>query len=168
MNGGLGLSFVHVFVPEDFPGFQIKAEDSPKMIGVGDLESVAAEVESLLRALGFAFIDYGGKEDLLAPYDGRGPTPSGDVGFPGHVFSGGPGVGNVGIFGDTTGLGTAKGGPVFLGGEREKEDEREDQNAHHDKTVLKRESFLEPEGEQRMLKNAGLPSRACARGGSSS
>lgn len=101
MNGGLGLSFVNVLVPEDFPGFEIEAEDFPKMIGVGDLESVAAEVESLLRALGFAFIDHGGEEDLLAPYDGRGPTPSGDVGFPGHVFSGGPSVREIRVFGNT-------------------------------------------------------------------
>ena len=70
MNGGLGLSFVHVFVPEDFSGFEIETEDFPKMIGVGDLESVAAEVEPLLWALGFALIDHGGEEDFLTPHDG--------------------------------------------------------------------------------------------------
>ena len=101
MNGGLGLSFVNVLVPEDFSGVEIETEDFPKMIGVGDLESVAAEVESLLWPLGFAFIDHRGKEDLLVPYDGRGPTTSGDVGFPGHVFGGGPSVREIRVVGNT-------------------------------------------------------------------
>ena len=65
-----GFPLCTFFVPEDFSGFEIETEDFPKMIGVGDLESVAAEVESLLRALGFAFIDHGGEEDFLTPHDG--------------------------------------------------------------------------------------------------
>lgn len=98
MDGGLGFATMDFFVPEDFSGVEVEAEDFPEVNGVRNGGPVAPEVEAFLRVLGFFQIDDGGEEDPFAPNDRARPSPAGDVGFPGHVLGAGPSVGKIGIF----------------------------------------------------------------------
>jgi hypothetical protein len=100
MDGRLGFSTMDFLVPEDFSGIQIETENFPKMNRFGNIGAVSSEIESLFRALGITQVDDGGKEDPLAPNDRAGPTPTGDIGFPGDIFGAGPGVGKAGVFGN--------------------------------------------------------------------
>ena len=72
------------------------------MNGVGDFKTISSEVESLLGAFGIAQVDDGSEEHPFAPNNRTRPTPSGDVGFPGHVFGAGPSFGEVGVLGNAT------------------------------------------------------------------